>query len=173
MGNIIFRPARDGDKKAITIFLTKNWSSPQIVSRGKTHQADQLPAFVALQNDKIIGLLTFEICDDACEIVSLDSEIKNIGIGASLINYLKDYLKTKKCKRLWAITTNDNLSALRFYQKRGFELVAIYRNALEISRKLKPEIPMLGIDGIPLKDEIEVEMRLNFRGQKYRQRTHS
>ncbi|MGW8250920.1 MAG: GNAT family N-acetyltransferase, partial [Anaerolineales bacterium] len=56
------------------------------------------------------------------------------------------------------ITTNDNLPALRFYQKRGFHLVALYPNALAESRRLKPEIPFKGLDGIPLRDEIELEM---------------
>ena len=65
------------------------------------------------------------------------------------------------CKQLWLITTNDNINALRFYQKRGFMLVAVHRNALELSRKLKPEIPMIGNDGIPLRDEIELEMILH------------
>ncbi len=53
------------------------------------------------------------------------------------------------------------MNALRFYQKRGFVLVAIHRDALDISRKLKPEIPLIGNDGIPLRDEIELEMILN------------
>jgi hypothetical protein len=40
-------------------------------------------------------------------------------------------------------------------------LVAVHRNALDISRELKPEIPQLGIDGVPLRDEIELEMMLD------------
>ncbi|MCG0275770.1 MAG: hypothetical protein L5655_06315 [Thermosediminibacteraceae bacterium] len=49
---------------------------------------------------------------------------------------------------------------MKFYQKRGFLLVAVHRNALEQARKLKPEIPLIGIDGIPLRDEIELELPL-------------
>lgn len=57
------------------------------------------------------------------------------------------------------ITTNDNMKALRFYQKQGFVLKALYPNALEESRELKPEIPKIGIDNIPLRDEIELEIK--------------
>jgi RimJ/RimL family protein N-acetyltransferase len=78
----------------------------------------------------------------------------------ALIEAVKNTARAAKCKRLWLITTNDNLNALRFYQKRGFVLVAVHRNALEISRQLKPEIPLFGADGIPLRDEIELEMIL-------------
>ncbi|MCH7786707.1 MAG: hypothetical protein IIC22_04260 [Chloroflexi bacterium] len=62
--------------------------------------------------------------------------------------------------QLWVITTNDNLNALRFYQMWGMTIAALRPNALEESRKLKPEIPMTGIDNIPLHDEIELELAL-------------
>jgi len=39
--------------------------------------------------------------------------------------------------------------------------VGLNRNALEVSRKLKPEIPQIGYDGIPLRDEVELEMILD------------
>ena len=65
--------------------------------------------------------------------------------------------KALKCRRIMVITTNDNLRALRFYQKRRFDIVALHRNALDLARKLKPEIPKKGIDGIPLRHEFELE----------------
>ena len=86
--------------------------------------------------------------------------MEKAGIGTALIDAVKDVATMARCKRLWLITTNDNMAALHFFQKRGFMLVAVYPNALEQSRKLKPEIPLIGIDGIPLRDEIELEMPL-------------
>ncbi|MEW5718069.1 MAG: GNAT family N-acetyltransferase, partial [Chloroflexota bacterium] len=83
------------------------------------------------------------------------------GIGSALIDAVKLRARQAGCKRLWLITTNDNLTALRFYQKRGFTLAALHRNALEESRKIKPEIPLVGEHGIPLRDEIELEMMLD------------
>lgn len=62
--------------------------------------------------------------------------------------------------RVVLFTTNDNLHALRFYQKRGFDMVQIHRNAVEQARTLKPEIPLIGMDNIPLRHEIELEMLL-------------
>lgn len=50
---------------------------------------------------------------------------------------------------------------LRYYQKNGFHLHALRVNALAESRKLKPEIPAFGNDGIPLRDEIELSMTLD------------
>jgi DNA-3-methyladenine glycosylase I len=56
------------------------------------------------------------------------------------------------------MTTNDNLNTLRFYQKRGFVMVAVHRNALDLARMMKPIIPTIGKDGIPLRDEVELEL---------------
>ena len=52
------------------------------------------------------------------------------------------------------------MHALGFYQKRGFRLVAVHPGAVNESRKLKPEIPLIGNDGIPIRDEIELEIVL-------------
>ncbi|MEM6284414.1 MAG: GNAT family N-acetyltransferase, partial [Chloroflexota bacterium] len=60
----------------------------------------------------------------------------------------------------WLITSNDNTPALRYWQKRGFEIIAVHRDAITEARRLKPEIPLVGMDDIPIRDEIELEMRL-------------
>jgi hypothetical protein len=66
--------------------------------------------------------------------------------------------------RVWLITTNDNLDALRFYQRRGFTLAALHRGAVARSRRLKPTIPEVGAHGIPIRDELELERRLEVEG---------
>ena len=53
-----------------------------------------------------------------------------------------------------------NLNALQFYQKRGFDIVKLHINAVKQSRKIKPEIPLIGFNGIPIRHEIELEMNL-------------
>lgn len=58
------------------------------------------------------------------------------------------------------MTTNDNLDALRFYQRRGWRLVAVHPDPLEESRRLKPSIPTVGLFGIPRRDELELEAGL-------------
>ena len=94
------------------------------------------------------------------EILSLDSLQEHKGIGTSLLNAAIEEARNRGLERIMLITTNDNLPALRFYQKRGFDLVRIHRNMVEQARKIKPEIPLIGMDGIPLKHEIELEMIL-------------
>lgn len=140
--------------------LKKRWGSSAIVSRGKLHQLEDLNGFIAKERKTPVGLVTYIIHGNECEIVSLDSLLERQGIGSALVEEVKHLAESQRCMRVWAITTNDNLNALRFYQKRGFSLVAVHRNALEISRKIKPQIPLIGKDGIPISDEIELECLL-------------
>ncbi len=140
--------------------LCERWGSARIVSRGRLHQADQLPGFIAVEERALLGLATYHVDDDACELVSLDALRQRRCIGRALVERVCDMATQAGCWRLWLITTNDNLGALAFYQKLGFELVQLHRGALEASRRLKPEIPLLGEEGIPLRDELELELSL-------------
>jgi GNAT superfamily N-acetyltransferase len=141
-------------------FFTKNWGDDFIVSRGKIIYGIDLPGFMVLENNKIIGLLTYHLENNSCEIVSLDSLTPNQGVGSKLIQKMIDKAKNDKYSRLWLITINDNIDAMKFYQKIGFVFKAIYPNAIEESRKLKQNIPMVGNYEIPIRDEIELEYPL-------------
>jgi GNAT superfamily N-acetyltransferase len=106
------------------------------------------------------GLLTFQIRGNECEITSINSVQEGKGIGTLLLDKIRQEAKERNCGRLFLITTNDNLNALGFYQRRGLELSALHRGAINESRKLKPSIPLFGENNIPLRDEIELEMKL-------------
>lgn len=148
------------DKEWIIPYMKENWGSEKIVTRNTIHDALKAPGFIAEQDKKPVGIILYNIKDKDCEIVLLASFVEEIGIGSALIDCVKKIAGIQECRRIWLITTNDNTPALRFYQKRGFSLVAVYRNAIAESRKLKPEIPLAGVDGIPIRDEIELELSL-------------
>ena len=158
--SVRIRPFTKEYKTWATALLTGHWGSARIVSRGRVYQADELPGFVAVEKDKPTGLLTYKISGKECEITTMNSLVEGKGAGSALVEAVKKSAGEAGCKRLWLITTNDNTHALHFWQKRGFFIKAIHVNALEKSRKLKPEIPRIGNDGIPLRDEIELEMKL-------------
>ncbi len=160
MNDYVIYKMTEKDKPKVLEIIRK-WGADFIVSRGKKIYPAEIEGFYTLNSEnEISGLVTFEISGEQCELVTLDSFQKFQGIGTALLEHLKKYLKTKNCKRLWLITLNDNLDAIRFYQKRGFRLSNIYINALENSRKIKPSIARTGNYGIELRDEIEFELRL-------------
>ncbi len=158
--NFTIRPTTDSDHDWV-LETVRGWGADFIVSRGRKIFAAELPGFVAEDNDgNKVGLLTYEIIDDQCEIVTLDAFVKYSGIGTELMNEAIKAAHQEDCKRLWLITTNDNLDAIRFYQRRGMTIATIHVNAIAYSRTLKPSIPEIGLNGIPLRDEIEFEMGL-------------
>jgi ribosomal protein S18 acetylase RimI-like enzyme len=161
MSNMIIHRLNSNDREWVSQFMLKHWGSNKVVSRGVVYYPQDLPGFVALYESEKVGLVTYNITGTSCEIVTINSIRPSSGVGTVLIEAVKDTAMKSGCKRLWLITTNDNLNALRFYQKRGFMLVAVHRNALELSRTLKPGIPLIGRDGIPLRDELELEMILD------------
>jgi ribosomal protein S18 acetylase RimI-like enzyme len=141
-------------------FWVEHWGGEEMIAHGVIHRPEQLDGYVVENGDEWIGLVTYLIRDGQCEITSLDSLQEGQGIGTKLIGRVLEEARKNDCRRLFLITTNDNLNALGFYQKRGFELVQIQRGAVNVSRKIKPGIPLVGMNDIPLRDEIELEIRL-------------
>jgi N-acetylglutamate synthase-like GNAT family acetyltransferase len=141
--------------------IVRTWGADYVVSRGRIVYPTEIEGLAALdENGKKVGLATYEMNGNQCELVTLDAFTKFMGIGTTLVDEVRQAAKAAGCRRLWLITTNDNLDAIRFYQRRGFTIEAIHVNALKESRKLKPVIPEIGQFGIPLRDEIEFGMEL-------------
>jgi ribosomal protein S18 acetylase RimI-like enzyme len=148
------------NRQQINDFISSHWFSTDMVVRGEILDMTLVDGFAIFDDTGIIGLITFRMLDYACEIMSFDSLRENQGIGTALLNKVMETAKNAKCKKIKLITTNDNINALRFYQKRGFDMVHLYHNSIDTARKLKPSIPILGEFNIPLKHEIEFEMQL-------------
>jgi GNAT superfamily N-acetyltransferase len=82
------------------------------------------------------------------------------GAGSALLDAVVARLPAT-CRRLWLITINDNVDALRFYQRRGFRITAFHAGAADDAReRRKPALPVDGYHGIPLHDELELERPL-------------
>lgn len=161
MSNPSIRPLESEDHAWLSDFLREHWGAPMIVTCGQIHYASDLQGFRAFsQQNQLQGVITYSITGRECEIVSLDSLKEGIGVGTSLLRAVETVATEHGCRRVWLITSNDNTRALRFYQKRGYRLVAIHRNAIDESRLLKPEIALVGNDGIEIHDEIELELML-------------
>jgi GNAT superfamily N-acetyltransferase len=154
------RPTEKSDADWIKKFITQRWGGEFVVDGGVCYYPHKLSGFLAFDQDQALGLVTYCIEEGQCHIITIDSLRPVVGIGSALIDAVKEEAIAAGCGRIWLITTNDNLNALRFYQKRGFVLVAVRRNAIDITRQHKP-VPEIGAEGIPIRDEIELEMILN------------
>ena len=145
------------NRDLVNQFFIDNWYSTDMSLRGEIIDGTKVDGFLLRENTKIIGLITYIIFGDICEIISLDSKKENVGIGTALLKEAEKVAINNNCKKMRLITTNDNMRALQFYQKRGYYLSKIYPNAMKEVRKVKPNVPVIGDNDIPLRDEIELE----------------
>jgi GNAT superfamily N-acetyltransferase len=152
------RPVRDDEREPVAALLTERWGSPVVVSRGMRHDLRELPTLVAEQDGDIVGIVTYAPADDEAEVTSLDALRPDHGVGTALLDAVIDVALAAGWRRLWLVTTNDNTHALRFYQRRGWQLVAVHRGAVDDARRIKPEIPERGNDDIPIRHELELEL---------------
>jgi ribosomal protein S18 acetylase RimI-like enzyme len=148
--------ARGRDGAWLEGFLHEEWGGPLQARRGELVDARQLPALVAERDGERVGLLCYR--DDGertWELAVLNAADGHTGVGSALLAALVD--RVGAGARIWVVTTNDNVDALRFYQRRGFRLRELRAGAVDESRRvLKPEIPTTGYYGIPLRDEVEL-----------------
>jgi GNAT superfamily N-acetyltransferase len=143
----------------VRAFIRERWGDEIVVGHGVVFRPHQLPGLIATDTGKIVGLLTYTIDRDSCEIVTIDAMVERRGVGSLLIAALEDVAREAGCTRLWLITTNDNERALDFYRAHGFEVVAVHEGAVARSRERKPSIPLVNEAGMPIQDEIEMERR--------------
>lgn len=133
------RPIREDEREWVRVRIAERWSSPTVVAHGVVYEPASLPGLVAEDAGGPVGLLTYNVEGDECEIVTIDAFDDGRGVGTALI----DAAKALGHSRLWLITTNDNTRAQHFYEHVGFSLVRLHEGAVEHSRRLKPEIPLV------------------------------
>jgi len=156
----VIRERKPADTAAVDAFLARH-NSLRVVRRRELVDVRPHPMLLAEEDGRLLGLLTYVPEPPRWEVLTLHVDEQWRGFGTALIDAVTERARAAGCTALWLITTNDNVDALRFYQRRGFRLVALRPGAVDDSReRLKPEISPLGEYGIPLRDELELELQL-------------
>lgn len=155
------RPLVDADREWVEPLVVERWGEPIVVGRGRVWRPAELPGFAAFEDDRCVGLVTYELDGPACEIVTIDALEEGCGVGTALLAAVGAAAREARCDRLRLLTTNNNLRALAFYQKRGFRLVDLVPGAIDEERKRKPSIPEVDSAGLPIRDELHLELLLD------------
>jgi ribosomal protein S18 acetylase RimI-like enzyme len=156
------RPYAAGDRRWAEGLFEELTGSARAVRLGEVLEPAGLPGLVAERDGERIGLLTYIVDGDQFEVLSLHCRVENAGAGSALLQAAAGLASERGCRRLWLVTTNDNLQhALGFYQRRGLRLCALHAGALDHDRTLKPELPEINPDNrIPMRDLLELEQPL-------------
>ena len=150
------RPIETGDRPWFVGVIARQWGLP-VVSVSGVHDPSDYPGFVFDVDGRPVGAVTYAVSGDECEVVTLNSGIDGQGIGRALMTEAVRAASEADCRRLWLMTTNDNIRAIDFYQRFGMDLVRLHRNFVEEVRRHKP-----GGTGNPKEGDIPFRHALEF-----------
>lgn len=154
------RALEEADRPWVTALCRRLFAGDEVVSLGRALRPAVLPGLVAWERKRRAGVLCYREEPGGAEIVLLAADPPGRGAGGALLASLEAQGRDRGWTRLRLLTTNDNTPALRFCQRRGWDLVALHAGAVAGDRASKPGIPAAGVDGIPLRHLLELERRL-------------
>lgn len=143
-------------RKQVVPLFQQLWGATDMVVSSGRYDIRNLDGFVAVVEQQIAGVLSYVVRYDELEIISLDSLRPNQGIGSQLMQAAEQLTQEQQLHQITVITTNDNLHALAFYQKRGYQIKAVFPGAVAKARAIKPEIPLVAENGLPIQDELQL-----------------
>lgn len=149
------------DKALLSQLITERWGADLLVMGGLRYSSGNLNAYCARDlGGKLLGFVTWILRGGTICVLSLDSFEAGAGIGARLLDAIFAHGRQVNAKTVRALTTNDNARALIYYQRRGFHLAALYAGAIDAYRAMNPKLRPVGLNGIAVRDAIELEMSL-------------
>jgi ribosomal protein S18 acetylase RimI-like enzyme len=158
------RPLDAVDLPAAEVLLDDLLAGRRQVRLGESHDVLALPALGVWDHDRLVGLASWsgDTPDGRAELAALAvaPDHRGRGAGAALVEAVADLARAAGATVLWLVTTNDNLDALRLYQRHGFRLTVLRAGAVDAARAAGAPIPRRGAHGIPLRDELVLERGL-------------
>ena len=157
------RPLEDDDRAWLRGVLRDGWGGELMVGAGRPFSPAEHDGFVAgdRAGDRA-GVVTYRVEANACEITMIESFDPGRGIGSALLRAVAGAARAAGADRVWLVTTNDNLRARAWYERRGFRVTAVREGAVDEARaRWKPSIPLRNEDtGLLIRHEIEMEMEM-------------
>ena len=155
---VLVREATDADRVTARELFERDFGRTRIVAFGEVVDIDQMPALVAVMREQAAGALAYRLHGDALHIVALatDPMWQRSGVGGHLVAEAELLARRLGLKRLVVSTTNDNLPALYFYQRRGYRLIDLATNSIIAHTGQE----VAGFAGIPVRDEVRLEKKL-------------
>jgi ribosomal protein S18 acetylase RimI-like enzyme len=155
---VLVREATDADRAAARSLFDRDFGRTRIVAFGEVVDIDQMPALVAVMHQEPSGALAYRLLGDALHIVALatDPMWQRSGVGGHLVAEAELLARRLNLTRLVVSTSNDNLPALYFYQRRGYRLTGLVPDSVIAHTREA----VAGFAGIPVRDEIRLEKKL-------------
>lgn len=155
---VLVREATDADRASVRELFARDFGRTRIVAFGEVMDIDAMPALVAAMYQEPSGALAYRLHGDALHVVALatDPMWQRSGVGGYLIVEAELLARRLNLTRVVVATTNDNLPALYFYQRRGYQMTDLVPGS--IITLTHQQVP--GFAGIPVRDEIRLVKKL-------------
>jgi ribosomal protein S18 acetylase RimI-like enzyme len=148
-----------GDRDWVADTLVREWTSTSVARLGELVEAADLPGHLATLAGRRVGLVLVDVKHRECEVVAISTSDHRRGVGRALMECCFAEARATGCRRVWLVTTNNNIAAIAFYQRVGMDLRALHRHAVRVSRELKPTIPERDAAGVRIDHELEFELQ--------------
>lgn len=155
---VMVREATDADRPAVRALFEQDFGRTKIVAFGEVVDIDAMPTLVAVLTVDPAGALAYRLLGDAIQIVALatDPMWQRSGVGGHLVAEAELLARRLDLARLVVATTNDNLPALYFYQRRGYRLTDLVPDSIIMHTGQQ----VAGFASIPVRDEVRLEKKL-------------
>lgn len=152
------REASDGDCGRIREIANYFWGEERVACLGKEYDIGTLPAYVVHAGGKIAGLLSYALDAESLIIVMLNvlPGYQGLGAGKMLLDAVKEKAAVESRTTVLVTTSNDDLPAMYFYQKNGFQIYEIMPDLL-VEHHGGVEV---GFAGIQIRDEVRLRFSM-------------
>jgi GNAT superfamily N-acetyltransferase len=148
------------DRPFLDELLRLRWSGGSLIVHDKVIAPADVEALAAYDGNRLAGVATWRLDEGVLTMFTLNNISEQRGVGVALLEAMMALGRDNGAPLIRVVVTNDNLNALGFYQRRGFRITAIYPGAVDATRAMNPNVPLIGANRIPIRDEIELERTL-------------
>lgn len=153
--SVTVRQATDDDRARVTALFVTDFGRSKFIAFGEEFQAETVPAIVAEMDGDLAGALAYRLQPGELQIVALatDPEWQRSGVGGQLVDHAERVAQEAGVSHVTVATTNDNLPALYFYQRRGYRLTEVVVDAVASAND---GATIVGFAGIVIRDEFHL-----------------
>jgi ribosomal protein S18 acetylase RimI-like enzyme len=156
---VLTREATAAEQDAALELFRRDFGRTSIASFGEVIPLSETSTIVAEMQGDVSGALAWRPRENALQIVALATEPmwQRSGVGGHLVAEAEVVARRTGATRVVLATTNDNLPALYFYQRRGYRITDVVRDAWRDHAELTIGV---GFASIPVLDELRLEKTL-------------
>jgi len=156
--NLSAREAAAGDRNSVKKIIESFNGSTKLFLLDKEYDTLGLPGFIASTGKQDAGVLIYSLEPERMVLVKMEvlPGHQGLGVGKALLEAAMEKSGAAGIKSIATAVSNDDLSAIYFYQKNGFQIYEVKPGIIAD----RDGMMKAGFAGIPCRDEIRLRLSL-------------